>query len=84
MDSGIKELLKNSNKVMGLRQVLRGVRKGQIGSVLLALDADENIKLQVQNLCNVNNMLMFTCESKEELGKELQIDRACAVVGFLK
>jgi ribosomal protein L7Ae-like RNA K-turn-binding protein len=80
----MEQLLKESNKVIGLRQVLRGVKKGEINRILLALDADEAIKNQINQIAVDNNLPLLTCQSKDELGKEVNIDRACAVIGFLK
>ena len=83
MDFEIIELLKNESKVNGLRQVLRGIRKGKIDKVLLATDADYELVKEIDTICHSNNIPLLTCPSKDELGREVNIKRACSVVGFL-
>jgi ribosomal protein L7Ae-like RNA K-turn-binding protein len=72
------------DKVAGARQVLRGIRKGTISSVLVAEDTDAEIKRQVLSLTEANNIPVSFCESKSELGREIGIEKACSAVGFVK
>lgn len=83
MEQKIKKLLENK-KVIGIRQVVRGISDKQIRCVLLATNTDEDIKREIVNLCKTNNVPILFTPSKEELGKEVGIDVNCATVGLLE
>ncbi len=76
--------LLSEDKVIGLRQVNRGIKDNQIRCVLIADDTDSNIRLQLMKTCREANVLVTRVRSKEELGKALGIEVDCATVGILK
>lgn len=71
-------------KVIGLRQVIRGIGDNQIRCVLIAADADEPIRRQLITLCSRHQIPVMFTPSKAELGREAGIEVSCATVGFLK
>lgn len=71
-----------ANKVAGMRQVVRGIKAGQIRCVLVASDADEHIKTELQRLCTPKNIQLRLVLTKKELGEKLGLDVDCAVVGI--
>ncbi|MCL2630291.1 MAG: ribosomal L7Ae/L30e/S12e/Gadd45 family protein [Firmicutes bacterium] len=83
LDLNIKKMLEG-NKVAGIRQVSRGIRKGAISLVLIADDTDAEIKRQLLQLASANNVPIITCESRTELGAEINIEKPCSAVGFLR
>ncbi len=83
MKPSIIKLL-SEDKVIGLRQVNRGIKDNQIRCVLIADDADANIRLELIKTCRQANVSVQRVKSKEELGKALEIDVNCATVGILK
>lgn len=83
MDALIEKMLQD-DKVAGLRQVVRGVNAGRIRCVLIASDTDEHIRRELTELCESKGVPTVYCESKQELGAKLQIDKSCATVGFIK
>ncbi len=76
--------LLSEDKVIGLRQVNRGIKDNQIRCVLVADDADANIRLALAKTCREAKIPLTRVKSKEELGKTLGIDVDCATVGILK
>ena len=72
------------SKVAGIRQVVRGIKSDRIRCVLVATDADEHIKTELTSLCSSNAIELRYVLNKKELGKRLDLDVDCAVVGILK
>lgn len=72
------------NQVAGLRQVIKSSKEGKLDSIVLALDADEQILEKVRDISKNDNVTLTYVRSKEELGKELGLDVPCAVMGKLK
>lgn len=77
------EALLAREKVIGLRQVMRGFRDGRIRCVLVAADAEEHIKLELEKHCVANGVKLVSVPSKHELGQAAGIDVDCAVVGII-
>jgi ribosomal protein L7Ae-like RNA K-turn-binding protein len=84
MEETIKKLLLTNKKVIGLRQVLRGILKREIESVVIADDTAQHIKTQLLEACKIATIPIFTCPTRAELGKTLGIQRPCCTVGFTK
>jgi ribosomal protein L7Ae-like RNA K-turn-binding protein len=83
MDDFSKEIALKA-KVAGLKQTARGIHEGIVSCVLIAKDADAAFKKEITALCKSKNVPYQMERTKEEIGKELGLDVACAAVGFLK
>lgn len=83
MEPSIIKLL-SENKVIGLRQVNRGIKENQIRCVVIADDTECNIRLELTNTCRRAHVPVKRVPSKSELGKTLGIDVDCSTVGILK
>lgn len=83
MEPGTEELLRQP-KVVGLRQVMRGFRDGQIRCVVAAADAEEHILRELRSQCALSGAELIMLPSMEELGREVGIDVGCSAVGILK
>ncbi|MBQ8177600.1 MAG: ribosomal L7Ae/L30e/S12e/Gadd45 family protein [Clostridia bacterium] len=83
MEPSIIKLL-SENKVIGLRQVNRGIKDNQIRCVVIADDTECNIRLELMKTCRNARIPVTHVPSKEELGKVLGIDVSCSTVGILK
>lgn len=70
--------------VAGLRQVVKGLKENRITRVTVALNADENIKNQISEMCQNNKIPVSYVRSKEELGREMGLEVGCSVTGELK
>jgi len=80
----MEEIASANGRVAGIRQVIRGIRKGQIRCVLTASDADEDIKRELSQLCLASGVELRFVLNKKELGNTLGLQVDCAAVGILK
>lgn len=76
--------LLNQDKVLGLRQVIRGVMSGKIRCVILADNADKDIKRRLTELCGSRSVPIVFTADMAELGREAGLDVGCAAIGLLK
>ena len=83
MEPSIIKLL-SEKKVIGLRQVNRGIKENQIRCVLIADDTECNIRLELMKTCRNARIPVTRVPSKSELGRTLGIDVDCSTVGILK
>ncbi len=68
-----------SHRVVGYRQVVRGIHGNQLRCVLIARDADSFIGEQLALLCKQNNVPYEFVLDKQTMGKMLELDVPCAV-----
>ena len=83
MEPSIIKLL-SEKKVIGLRQVNRGIKDNQIRCVVIADDTECNIRLELVKTCRNARIPVTRVPSKSELGRTLGIDVDCSTVGILK
>jgi len=84
METEIINLIKKSEKFVGMKQVLRGLSEGTIKSVIIAQDADYYIKNKIETYAKDCKVEIKHLDSKEKLGKAAGIDIGAAVVGLIK
>lgn len=78
------EKLRNSQKVVGTRRLLRAVQAGEISEVYLAKDADLFIVRQVKDACNRANVRMIEVDTMKQLGEACGVDVRTASAGIRK
>lgn len=78
------EKLRNSDKVVGTRRLLRAVLAGEIAEVYLAADADLFIVRQVREACNRANVRIVEVDSMKQLGEACGVDVRTASAGIRK
>ena len=78
------EKLKNSQKVIGTRRLVRAVLAGEISEVYLAADADLVILRQVKDACNSMNVRIIEAESMKKLGEACVVEVKTASAGIRK
>ena len=78
------EKLRNSDKVVGTRRLVRAVLAGEISQVYLAKDADLFIVRQVKEACNRANVRIFEVDTMKELGEACGVDVKTASAGIRK
>lgn len=76
------EKLRNSEKVVGTRRLVRAVLAGEISQVYLAKDADLFIVRQVKEACNQTNVRIFEVDTMKELGEACGVDVKTASAGI--
>ncbi len=84
MSDILEKVEKTKTKFVGLKQLLRGVDFQTVEMVVLAKDADENIKTQVCEICNRQNLKLETVTSMKELGEYAGISVKASVVTLFK
>lgn len=70
------------NLKIGFKQVKKALSDDLVLKVYLAYDCDLKIKNPVENLCNEQNVPVFSVDTMEELGKMCGIDvkTSCAAI----
>lgn len=79
------EELKNAeNKVVGLKQLLRGLDADEVVLVYIADDADMHVKEQILAAIGEKDIHVVNVDSMRELGAQCGIDVAAACAAILK
>lgn len=76
--------LKNSKKVVGVKQSTKAVENGTAKRVYIAKDADPRIVSNIIELCNKNSIEIVYEENMKQLGKNCGIEVGAAVACILK
>ncbi len=76
-------MLNGSSKVVGSKQVLKGVSDGTIGCVIIASDADADVKRAIASAAEANGVTLKYFPSKRKLGEAAGIEVEAATVGIL-
>lgn len=82
IEAQLLETVKNSDKVVGMKQVLKSIENATIKCVIVADDADDFIKNQIIACAEENGVKVTSVSSKEMLGKICGIDVSASVVGL--
>lgn len=77
------EEIKNSPKVIGVKQVKKAINKGIAKKVFIALDAEPHIVEPVKELCRQNQIEIETVESMQIMGKACGIEVGSAAVALI-
>ena len=78
------ERLKNAEKVVGTRRLVRAILAGEIEEAYVARDADLFIFRQVRDACNKMNVRMVEVDSMKQLGEACGIEVKTASAGIRK
>ncbi|NCA67787.1 MAG: hypothetical protein EOM87_06980 [Clostridia bacterium] len=86
MHTKIKKMIDdNPSRVVGLKQVLKGIIDDTIWCVIVSSDSDEFIKSRIaESVKEKAAVLVENIDSKEALGGLVGIDVPAAVVGLIK
>lgn len=71
--------LQNSNKIVGLKQVVNSIGNGTAKKVFLAKDVSPDIYDHILNLCKVNEIPLSFADTRKQLGNACKIDVPAAV-----
>ncbi len=78
------EALKGRNRVIGIKQVTKSVKRGLAASVILAEDADEKVLRPLTELCEANDVPVSYAKTMQELGKACGIEVGAAAAAISK
>lgn len=76
--------LKDQNKVVGTRRLLKALEQGKVKTVYLAMDADLYITDQVKGACRNFSVPIVEVPTKKELGEACGVEVKTAAAGVLK
>lgn len=76
--------LKTANKVIGLKQSKRAIKKNEARTVFVACDAEEHLIRPVIELCEEKKITVFKVPTMKELGNACDIEVGAAVVTALR
>lgn len=79
----LEKMLNDSSKVVGSKQVLKGVSNGTVRCVIVALDADAEIRKRIVAQAKAKRTNIIYVPSKKRLGESAGVDVSAAVVGIL-
>ena len=84
MSTSVNELIaSNPDRLVGLKQVLRGISEGNVWCVIVSLDSDDFVKQQVLTAIGNAKISVKYFDNKSKLGSLVGIDVAAAVVGLV-
>lgn len=78
------EMLNRSSKVVGSKQVLKGISDGTVRCVIVATDADADLRKRIVAAANAKGVKVEKLPSKRQLGEIAGVEVAAAVVGLLR
>ncbi len=76
------ERLKNADRVVGTRRLLRALAAGEIAEVFLAMDADLFIARQVREACEKAGVRLTEVSTMKQLGQACGIEVKTASAGI--
>ena len=85
MSTSVNELIaSNPDRLVGLKQVLRGISEGNVWCVIVSLDSDDFVKQRVLEAVGNSRISVKYFDNKSKLGSMVGIDVAAAVVGLVR
>lgn len=78
------DTLKSANRVIGIKQVSKAVKRESVMSVFIADDADERVTAPLVLLCEEHGVAVEHAGSMQELGKACGIEVGAAAAAVLK
>ena len=85
MSTSVNELIaSNPDRLVGLKQVLRGISEGNVWCVIVSLDSDDFVKQRVLEAVGNSKICVKYFDNKSKLGSMVGIDVAAAVVGLVR
>jgi ribosomal protein L7Ae-like RNA K-turn-binding protein len=78
----LEVLLESPDKLVGSKQVLRGLSEGKIRCVILSEDADRELKTRIENAAALCSADVLFAPSMKWLGAKAGIEVGASVVGF--
>lgn len=80
----LEQMLTRSSKVVGSKQVLKGISNSTVRCVIVALDADAEIKKKIIAQARANGVQIVYVASKKRLGEQAGVDVSATVVGIVE
>ncbi|SDF98371.1 large subunit ribosomal protein L7A [Selenomonas sp. WCT3] len=78
------DTLKSANRVIGIKQATKAVKRGNVQTVYVADDADDRVIEPLKALCQESEIPVGHAETMKELGQACGIEVGAAAVAVLK
>jgi large subunit ribosomal protein L7A len=78
------DTLKNANRVIGIKQVTKAVKRGNVQNVFVADNADDRVIEPLETLCREYEVPVGRVETMQELGQACGIEVGAAAAAVLK
>lgn len=78
------EVLKESNKIIGVKQTTKALNQDQVKTLYIAQDADEHLIDKLKEVANTNSVEIIYADTMKELGRACGIDVGAATAAILK
>ena len=78
------EDLKNSKRIVGIKQSVKAIENGIVQTVYLAEDADQKVLQKIKDLCTENDLPIIYVESMKVLGKACCIEVGAAAACIVR
>ena len=78
------DTLKSANRVIGIKQVAKAVKRGNAQEVFVADDAEAKVIDPLKELCQEQNVPVSTAATMQELGQACGIEVGAAAAAVLK
>lgn len=79
----VESLIKRSSKLVGCRQVMRGLSEGAVRCVIVAEDADAELRKKVVAKAKDRKVDVLYVSSKRRLGEQAGVEVEAAAVGII-
>lgn len=76
------EKLREADKVVGTRSLVRAIAAGEIAEAYLAMDADLFIARQVREACEKAGVRLYEVDTMKQLGQACGIEVKTAAAGI--
>ncbi len=80
----MQDLADPDKRIVGLKQVLKGISENIFSKIYIASDVDEVIRQRIITACNQKETCYEEVFSMVELGNACEIDVGAATAGVLK
>ncbi len=80
----MQDLADPDKRIVGLKQVIKGIERDMFCKIYIASDVDEVIRQKVILACNLKGMTYEEDFSMAELGSACEIEVSAATAGVLK
>lgn len=78
------DTLKSANRVIGIKQVTKAVKRKAVAMVFIASDADERVTAELKAVCQEYSVLADETVGMQEIGKACNIEVGAAAAAILK
>ncbi|HBP52650.1 MAG TPA: 50S ribosomal protein L7ae-like protein [Clostridiales bacterium] len=80
----LEQMLNTSSKVVGSKQVLKGISDSTVRCVIVASDADAQIKKRIVAQAKAYGVEIVYVASKKRLGESAGVEVSAAAVGIVE